>query len=138
MVFQIYETSQDNSRNILFDIEYYDDNFTRLRTNAGDDERKMFGNKMAITLWRKKIKVSPFVENILLFVRDRMYLLENGGDFIDDCSFISRLDLWLYDKQKDNAYTSEDFNPATKEWLVELKKSLTDFCNKFNLELNID
>lgn len=138
MVFQIYEANPDNSRNILFDIEYYDDSFTRMRTNAGDDERKMFGNKIAMTLWRKEVKVFPFVENILLFVRDRMYLLENGGDFIDDCSFISRLDLWLYDKQKDNAYTLEEIDAATKEWLVELKKTLTDFCNKFNLELNID
>ena len=136
MTYQIYYTPKDEPKGhggwCMFDIEYY-------MKNSGYGKDKD-GNIVESTKWYSELHCLPRVEGIARFLKDK--LSEEGFDietFITDAEVIQEIRGLLYERYHNQPKERDEASEFHYHAFGKtLKKKLGEFCEHYNLYLNID
>ena len=116
----------------MFDIEYY--------MKKSGYRKDKDGNVVESTKWYSELHCLPRVEGIARFLKDK--LSEEGFDietFITDAEVIQEIRGLLYERYHNQPKESDEADEFHYHTFGKaLKKKLDEFCEHYNLYLNID
>lgn len=117
MVFYIcFGDKNDETRNVLFDIEFYQNQ------NHRDSE-----------LWNTEIRVSAIPSGFVDFCNRTIWDNKTWEDFKNDCNELTNLRGWLYESNNNSYINFKDALEREKIFYTFVRKTIYDFAKKFNL-----
>ena len=121
MTYLVYYTTEDKQRHSIFDIEYYLDLLERKEK------------------WISEVHCTPIVEGLAYFFRDKSEQDDfDYRQFIEDAGELQEIRGLLYEKYNNNPKILEEAEKFHSQFGKILTDKIKNFCDRYELNLDID